>query len=78
MLFEDFTVPITGLEGVSSALLMFLIGIGLSIVTAYVFPRVFTPLFLKIKKKIFYRYEDAFVLKTSIILTPKRFLIRGI
>ena len=80
MLFKgDYRVPLTGIEqGLSGGLIISTVGLIGSIVTAYLFPRIFAPLFIKVKNKVFFRYDDAYIKKESTALTPKRFLIRGI
>ncbi|MHA1149100.1 MAG: hypothetical protein ACTSR8_12750 [Promethearchaeota archaeon] len=78
MILDNFNVPLTGLAGPLHALVMFLLGIGLSIITAYLFPRIFAPLFLKIKGKIYSRYANAYIKKESIALTARKYLIRSI
>ncbi|TFF99278.1 MAG: hypothetical protein EU541_05285, partial [Promethearchaeota archaeon] len=79
MLFQnDFTIPLTGLESVINGTLFAFLGMGLSILTIYIFPRIFAPLFLKIKKKVFNRYENAYIQKQSSAFSPSKLLLRSV
>ena len=70
-------VPFTGLEErIHTTLFIFVIGIGGSLITAFLFPKIFTPLFLKLKRKFLNKYEDAYVENTFVALSAKKYLIR--
>lgn len=79
MLFQnDFNVPLTGLPSEINSPIFVLLGIILSAVSIYIFPRILVPLFLKIKGKIYHRYENAYIPKGSTAFSPTKLLIRGI
>ena len=72
-------VPLFGLDTGTHRLLFWILfpAIG-SIITALLFPRIFAPIFLKAKKKIYFRYEDVYVDGESAALTKRMFLFRSI
>lgn len=72
-------IPITGLpEAIHTILFIFVIPILGSIITVYLFPKIFSPLFLKIKSIFYKRYEDGYIENTIKARTPKFFLRRAI
>ena len=76
---EDTTVPLFGLDIiVHRTLFWYLFPILGSIITVLLFSRVFAPLFLKAKRKIYFRYEDCYIDNKSAALTKRMFIIRMI
>ena len=74
-----YLIPLTGLPETLHSLIFFLLILpGLSILTVLLFPRIFTSLFLKIKRKVFYKYKDAYIETDTIILSRKKYLKRVI
>ncbi|MHA1282762.1 MAG: hypothetical protein ACTSQP_09690 [Promethearchaeota archaeon] len=72
-------VPISGLDLQTHLLIYgFLIPIIISIIVVIVFPKLFAPLFLKLKGLIYWRYKNAYIKKTNTILTKKVFFKRGL
>jgi len=72
-------IPLFGLDtGTHRILLWVLFPVLGSIITALLFSRVFAPFFLKVKRKIYFRYEDCYVDNKSAALTKRLFVIRMI
>ncbi len=71
-------VPITGLTQDINTIVFLLIAILGSIITVIVFPKIFCPLFLKLKRLTKRRYKDAFVQTNPAILSKRKLLIRCI
>lgn len=71
-------VAATGLPGPIHTTLILIWAIGGSIVFAFLFPRIFCPIFLKSKSKIRKRYKDAYIQTTPMILSKRKFLVRSI
>lgn len=59
--FDEGAIPITGLTTVPHFILFGLWGILGSILFVFLFPRIFCPVFLKIKNKVRWRYDDAYI-----------------
>jgi hypothetical protein len=79
MIFQDATVPLFRLtEGAHILIVWFAIPIFGSILTALLFPRIFTPLFLAAKRKIYFRYDDKYLDIEPAALTKRMFIIRAI
>lgn len=76
---EAGVVPLTGLpETIHMFLIFFILPTILTITTVLLFPRIFTPIFLKGKKAIYKKFENAYIETVPIIYSPKKFLKRGI
>lgn len=72
-------VPLTGLpEDVHLILFFLMLGPIGSIITAYLFPKIFVPLFLKSKSLIFRKYEDAYVENTNVAASARVYIKRAI
>ncbi|MHA1293157.1 MAG: hypothetical protein ACTSQJ_10855 [Promethearchaeota archaeon] len=72
-------VPISGLDIMTHIIIFtFLIPIAISLIIVILFPRLFTPLFLKLKGLIFKRYKNCYIEKRNTILTKKVFFKRGL
>ncbi len=70
-------IPFTGLdETVHTFLFLFGIGMGGSILAVLVFPRLFSPLFLNLKRLILKRYKDAYIENTVKVISPRKYLKR--
>jgi len=75
-LYQD-VIPLFGLNTVTTYLILILvIGVIGSIVAIFVFPRIFCPLFLKIKAKLKPSYKNAFIDKTPKTRSKRKFIIR--
>jgi len=73
------TVPLFGLPNTLHGLLFWvLLPMVGSIITAIIFPRIFAPLFLKLKRKIYFRFEDTYLDGENASLTKRVFIIRYI
>ena len=76
---ESTIVPLFGLDmSIHRLLFWFMFPIIGSIITVLLFSRIFAPLFLKAKKKIYFRYQDGYVDNKSAALTKRMFLMRMI
>lgn len=70
-------IPFTGLdESLHTILFLFGIGMGGSILAALVFPKVFSPLFLMLKRKLLFRFKDAYIEKTNNTISLRTYLKR--
>jgi hypothetical protein len=76
MLFANI-IPFTGLDETIHTLI-FLFGVGMcgSILTGLVFPRIFSPLFLNIKRMTLKRYKDAYIENSVKVISLKKYLKR--
>ena len=71
--------PISGLnEGYHSMLFIIILPPILTIIAVLVFPRIFVPVLLKAKKKIFRKYADAYIATDPDLFSPKKFTKRAI
>lgn len=70
-------IPFTGLDETTHTLLFFL-GVGMcgSILASLLFPRIFSQLFLKMKRRILKRYKDAYIENPGKIRSFKKYLKR--
>jgi hypothetical protein len=72
-------IPLFGLEtGTHRFIFWGILPITGSILAVLLFPRVFAPLFLKAKRKIYFRYEDVYLEGEPAALTKRMFIIRSI
>jgi hypothetical protein len=61
MILQNSTVPLLGLPQALTLIILNLIAIVGSIIAVFLFPRVFTPLFLRLKGLIRRKYKDAYI-----------------
>ncbi len=75
MILQDI-IGLTGLDEGTHAVVMIAVSVIGSIIAAIVMPRILAPLFVKIKNKVFWRYKNGYVLKTSFVFKKKKILLR--
>jgi hypothetical protein len=71
-------IPLFGLDQTTHVILLMIIGFVGSILAVYIFPRIFSRLFLKVKSKIRWKYKDAYLEYTPRPLTLYKFGFRAI
>ena len=72
------TVRLTGLDMATHSIVLLIFGFVGSIIAVFLFPRIFSKLFLKVKSKIRWKYKDAYIEYTPKPLKLYKFAFRAV
>lgn len=78
MLLEQDIFPLLGLPNSVAIPILGLIGIGISIIAVFIFPRIFAKTFLAIKSKFLYRYKNAYIESRTDAFQKRKVIMRSI
>lgn len=78
MLYEEDIMPLLGLPNYVAMPILALIGIGVSIIAVFIFPRIFAKGFLLIKSKFLYRYKNAYIESKADAFQKRKVIMRSI